>query len=241
MSGRIPARVVRVAAAILAAGAFAAAAAGSANASEVIYTNIPSPMPGNFASVGNEAYSMTEIGGLVEVAGTARKNPTITVAMSSWACENGNWYEKTCVTTPGTRFEWPVTFSIYEVGPGNTLGAKIAAGSKVFKMPYRPSGSPRCTGEKAGEWYGMGRCWHGKAFKIALPLKVAKLPSQACGWRPHSRGAFVDFGWPCAADRSAPTRSTRPGDEPVQSLSAVKRGDARAYLRLGQVRRQIQP
>lgn len=180
MSGRIPSKAMRLATAILAATALSAAAATAASAApETIYTNIPAKFPGNFASYGNEAYSMSEFGGLVEFAGTARKNPVVLVGMSSWACQFGHWDNNTCVTEPGAKFEWPVTFSVYQVGPGNTVGQKIAAGSKVFKMPYRPSGSPKCTGEKQGEWYGMGRCWHGKAFRIALPLKVAKLPSKA--------------------------------------------------------------
>jgi hypothetical protein len=180
MSGRIPARVLRLAAALLAAVGLSAVAAGAASAApETIYTNIPTKLPGNFGSYGNEAYSMSELGGLVEFAGTARKNPAVQVAMSSWACQNGHWYDNTCSTEAGAKFEWPVTFSIYQAGPGNSVGAKIAAGSKVFKMPYRPSANAKCTGAQQGEWFGMGRCWHGKAFKITLPLKVAKLPSRA--------------------------------------------------------------
>jgi hypothetical protein len=168
-----------MAAAIFAVTAMTAAGASAASASEVIYTNIPSTLPGNFASVGNEAYSMSEFGGLVQFAGAARKNPTVIVAMSSWACQSGSWFAKDCSTAMGEKFEVPVSFGVYEVGPGNTVGAKIAGGSKVFKMPYRPSASPKCTGEKAGRWYGKGKCWNGKAFKIALPLKVAQLPAQA--------------------------------------------------------------
>jgi hypothetical protein len=165
---------------MLAATAVLAVVAGAASAEQtVVYNNIPSPFPGNFASVGNEAYSMTEFGGQVEFGGTARKNPTVVVAMSSWACQSGNWYEKTCVSEKGSKFEVPVTFSVYSVGGGNAVGSLLARASKTFKMPYRPSGSPKCTGEQAGSWYGMGKCFHGKAFKIALPLKVVKLPSKA--------------------------------------------------------------
>jgi hypothetical protein len=59
---------------MLAMTAVLAATAGVASAEqEVIYNNIPGTMPGNFASYGNEAYSMSEFGGLVEFAGTARK------------------------------------------------------------------------------------------------------------------------------------------------------------------------
>jgi len=168
-----------MAVAIFAVTALTAAGASAASASEVIYTNLPSPLPGNFASVGNEAYSMSEIGGLVQFAGVARKNPTVIVGMSSFGCQSGSWFAKDCSTPMGAKYEVPVSFSVYDIGPGNTVGAKIAGGSKVFKMPYRPSASLKCTGANAGKWYGKGKCWNGKAFKIALPLKVAQLPAQA--------------------------------------------------------------
>ena len=176
MTGRIPARAAVLCA--LAAAAVLAISAGPASA-EVIYTNIPATLPGNFASIGNEAYSNAELGGQVEFAGAARKNPKLTVVMSSWACQNGSWFADNCVTAMGARYEMPITFSVYEVGPGGSVGNKIAGGSKVFKLPYRPSASAKCTGAQAGEWYGKGSCWHGKAFKISLMLKVASLPSKA--------------------------------------------------------------
>lgn len=180
MTRIIPVRVAGLAAATLVViGVLAMSAARAGAASEVIYNNIPAPLPGNLVSVGNEAYSMSEIGGEVEFAGANRKNPVVTVAMSSWACFSGHWYSNNCSSSSLNKFEWPVTFAIYEVGPENTVGAKIAGGSRIYKMPYRPSKSSKCTGENAGKWYGMGKCWNGKAFKISLGLKVAKLPSKA--------------------------------------------------------------
>ena len=90
-----------MAVALLAAGALMAIAAGAASA-EVIYNNVPSPLPGNFASIGFAATSSTQFGGEVEVAGAARKNPTVTVVMSSWACQSGSWSADTC-SSPTTR------------------------------------------------------------------------------------------------------------------------------------------
>src|ERR1700686_4504252 len=98
MKLRISAKPVKLAAAMLLATGAAAMNAGAANASEVVYNNIPSPLPGNFASFGNEAYSLSEFGGLIELAGTPRKNPKVTVAMSSWACQSGGVYQDTCET-----------------------------------------------------------------------------------------------------------------------------------------------
>ena len=99
-------RSARLAVALVAAAALSAAAAGGAQASEVVYNNIPSPLPGNFASFGNEAYSLSEFGGMVEFTGTAHKKQTVTVAMSSWACQYGGVYQDTCETPkPTKKFE----------------------------------------------------------------------------------------------------------------------------------------
>jgi hypothetical protein len=177
MTVRTPARAPIIAALVVAG--FMALTAVAANASEVIYSNIPATLPGNFASYGNEAYSHAEFGGQIEFAGAARKNPKVTIAMSSWACQSGAWNTNDCVTGAGAKFAWPITVNVYEVGPEGSVGAKLASGSKTFKMPYRPSASPKCTGGQAGEWYGKGSCWHGKAFKISMSLKAAKLPTNA--------------------------------------------------------------
>ncbi len=166
-------RAARLGAALLAAAALSAAMAGAADA-EVVYNNIPSPLPGNFASFGNEAYSLSEFGGMVEFAGTAHRSQTVTVAMSSWACQYGGVYQDTCETPkPTKRFKWPITLNIYEVGPGNTVGAKIASTTKNFQMPYRPTrNDPVCVpkGYEAGTWYdsATGKCSHGMAFTISF-------------------------------------------------------------------------
>lgn len=179
MSGKIPARVARLATALLAVTAVMALGAGAASAAEVIYSDLPTPKPGNMPSVGFEATSASQFGGQVEFGGTARKNPTVKVMMSSWACQSGTWSAKNCSSAMGAKYEWPIRFSVYEVGPGDSIGALIAGGSKTFKIPYRPSASPKCTGESAGAWYHASECFNGKAFKLTLPLKVASLPSKA--------------------------------------------------------------
>jgi hypothetical protein len=185
MIGRISGRVAKFAGALLAVGALAAIAAGGASASEVIYDNLPSPLPANFASYGNEAYSMAEFGGQVEFAGTARKSPTILVAMSSWACESGGVYQDTCSTPkPKKKFHWPITLNVYEVGPSNSVGAKIGSATKTFALPYRPTeNDAECVakGYEAGTWYDAtsGKCSHGMAFTLRFQLKHLTLPQKA--------------------------------------------------------------
>jgi len=151
-----------------------AAAASAANAA-VIYNNIPSPLPGNFASFGNEAYSMAEFGGMVEFAAPGQKHQTVTVAMSTWACQYGQVYPNTCETPkPNKKAKVPVTLNVYEVGPGNTVGAKLGTTTKTFRMPYRPTRDTTGTcvgkGYEAGTWYDAttDACYHGMAFTITF-------------------------------------------------------------------------
>lgn len=180
MTGRIPARVARPLAALLAATAVLALGASAAGAAEVVYNNIPGPkLPGNVPSLGFEAYSTSEFGGEVQLEGSARKNPNVLVAMSSWACQGGSWYADDCVSAKGAKFSWPMTLNIYEVGPENTVGARIASVEKTFSMPYRPSASSKCTGELAGDWYQMGskECFHGKLFKVSFGMRKLTLPA----------------------------------------------------------------
>jgi hypothetical protein len=177
MLGRIPTRPARLAAAILAATAVMAVAAGTASAAKtVIYNHIPSPLPGNLQSQSFEASQTSEYGSEVGFEPGTWKNPTVSVTMSTWACVKGTW-SAGCETPAGAKFEWPVTISIYEEHYGD-VGSLIARGSKIFKMPYRPSANAKCTGVHLGGWMSKGICYHGKAFKIALPLTVHKLPEK---------------------------------------------------------------
>jgi hypothetical protein len=181
MTGRIPKTAARLSAAILAATALLAIVAGTAGA-EVVYNNVPSPLPGNFASIGLAATSTSEFGGQVELAGTARKNPTVTVVMSSWACETGT-VESNCKTAPAKKaktFKVPVTIRIYGAGPGELAEPPLAEKTKTVKMSYRPSSNPvLCPGGE--KWYleSTKECSHGYAFPIAIKVKSKKLPKNA--------------------------------------------------------------
>jgi hypothetical protein len=185
MSTRILGRVTKLGTALLVAVAAIATTAGAANAQEVVYQNIPNTLPGNFASFGNEAYSMQEFGGMIQVANPGHRKQTVTVAMSSWACQTGTWFEKTCETTePQKKFKWPITLNIYEVGPGDSVGAKLATATKIFKMPYRPSRDPKCGSPpyeqyEKGTWFDAAenRCYHGLAFTITF--KAVRLEVRA--------------------------------------------------------------
>jgi hypothetical protein len=172
MSGRIPARSARLAAALLAATAIAALAAGTASASEVIYNNIPSA---SLPALGFESDSVWEFGGEVQFGGTARTSPTISVEMESYACQSGTG--ASCTTAMGASFEWPITISVYKVG---SLGSPIARITKKVKIHYRPSASAKCPLEMPEDVKGYGKeCAFAKGTKVSFKLPGATLPAQA--------------------------------------------------------------
>lgn len=184
MTGRIPGRAAHLAAAILVAIALSAISAGAASAT-VLYDNIPKTLPANFASIGFEATSTSELGGEVELTKASAKHPenlTVSAVMSSWACQSGGWNTDNCVTTPGATFSQPVTLKLYTVGALGAPVGPIAQVTQTFEIPYRPSASPECRGELAGTWWstqGKGKhvthaCANGIASRITFaPVSVA--------------------------------------------------------------------
>lgn len=111
---------------------------------------------GNVASVGGEAYSFSEFGNEVELAGNHLGK--VVVDLSSWGCQTGSWNNDNCGTVPGAKFNEPITFNIYASPPrgSNTPGALIATRTQTFAIPYRPSANfAHCTGAQAGEWWGL--------------------------------------------------------------------------------------
>jgi hypothetical protein len=185
MTEWIPARIAKLGAALLASAALLAAATTSASA-QVIYDNLPSPLPGNVVSEPFQAAQVAQFGGLVEFTGAARTGALVTVMMSSWGCESGSWTSTPeCKTAKGAEFSWPVTLNVNAVGPGNAVGPLIASLTKQFTMPYRPSqNDKKCKnehGEPTGAWYDTvsKECSHGKEFRITFGLGKLTLPNEA--------------------------------------------------------------
>ena len=187
MSAR-PRRALSAAVALVAIAAMTAIGAGTAGA-ETVYNNVPSPLPGNFASIGLAATSSTEFGGEIELTGKARSQPTVTVVMSSWACETGT-VESGCTTAKPTKgFKVPVTVRVYNVG--ELEEGPIAEKTKNEKMLFRPStNEEKCGPER---WYDATTeaCYHGFAFPISIKLgKLKKMPRRSVITvsYPHSSG-----------------------------------------------------
>lgn len=140
---------------------------GTSALGQVIYDSTVSPLPGNQLSVGAEAYAFDEFGDGITFAGTSRKLVNVTVTLSSFACQSGNWFSGNCVTTPGATFTLPMTLNIYNAG-SPTPGSSITTVTQNITVPYRPSAdNANCTD---GKWYdsASGYCFNGKAANVVF-------------------------------------------------------------------------
>jgi hypothetical protein len=117
-------------------------ATSSAASAALVYDNIPTPLPANLPSQPFQAQQTGQYGGQVQLAGTERQDPTVTVMMSSWACQSDP--VATCTTTPGATFSHPITLNLYGVLPNGEPGSLIASVTQTFNIPFRPSQSAIC-------------------------------------------------------------------------------------------------
>ncbi len=148
------------------------------NGPTAIFDNTPTVLPLNLPSYGAQAYSFNEWGGGVTFAAGPRKLSTATVIMSSWACESGAWNVPfgttgACVTTPGATYSVPITFNVYNVAAGNTVGSLITSKTQPFVIPYRPSS---VAGGDLTTWNGSS---HGLAVAITFTFAGETLPDTA--------------------------------------------------------------
>ncbi len=180
------------------------------NQPTVIFDNHPTTLPSNLASYGAQAYSFNEWGGGVTFAGSARNLAAATVTMSSWACETGGWSTGDCQTTPGATYSVPITFNVYNVGSGNTVGTLVASKTQTFAIPFRPSPSSVC-GD--GRWSDGTNCFNGKAVNVTFDFTGQTLPNTAVFGITY---ATLSSGYPPLGGTSGPTDSlniaTFPGD-----------------------------
>lgn len=151
MSYRSPlgVRLVCLAVAAVVAIVLALGITGSAFAQSVAYDSLPNPIPPNIASLGYAATSTSEFGDRIEFAnGASGALQSVTVLMSSWACQAGDWTTG-CTTTPGATYPHEITLNLYgiatdDLGLAPFPGSLIATQSVEFAIPYRPSSSPAC-------------------------------------------------------------------------------------------------
>lgn len=158
-TGRLPALTIAI-----------AVAAGCAPAA-VLYNTIPNPLPPNVVSLGYEATSTAEFGGLVRMAGSGSSFTlsSATVVMSDWALAAD--YE-----SESAGFDQLLTLTIYGVGPGDTVGAPIATRTVNASIPWRPPSDPGCSDDR---WLAPnGNCYYGLAVEVSFDLTGVMIPSE---------------------------------------------------------------
>jgi hypothetical protein len=179
-------RIVLAAAMVLAATSALVGTGGAANAAKApattVYDSTETPLPANVVSEGLEAYQGLEYGDEVLLAGSARKLQTVTVTLSSWACQSGTWNGDNCLSAGSARYNMPLTLNIYRASTqqsDNTVrpGTRIASIPTTFALPYRPSANDKkCKGSDAGKWYDSKSkaCYNGKAVNATWKLSSLK-------------------------------------------------------------------
>lgn len=165
-----------IAAVSLAATGLAVMAASPASAAPaVVYNSIAASQPASYPSLGFQATATWELGDHVVLGGGNRSITDVTISLTSWACETGQWNLGDCETTPGSTFTHPVTMNLYEVnntGSTPVAGTLIASVTNDVVVPYRPTPSPdECT-QTAGSkpWWDAERetCQNGFAFDVSF-------------------------------------------------------------------------
>jgi hypothetical protein len=152
-----------------------AAAVPAPPAGDVIYSNVPSH-PEGLPVLLFESWSAAELGGEVSFAGSARKDPTVSFLLASYACQRGR--VAGCRTNPGASFSWPLTLEIYESGAGASMGSRVARVTHTFKIPYRPSASRGCRDEGWTQGFGA-ECSFAVMHQVSFSLPGITLPKSA--------------------------------------------------------------
>jgi len=211
MIGTIPMKSIRLAVAMLVSAGALALGATAASAA-VVYKNTPSPAPGNLPSQAFEATSTSEFGGQVALARTKHQVTSVSVDMSSWACQKGA--NETCETIHKAKFVQPLTLRLYEVGAENKVGALLYEGTQTFQIRYRPSENPTCplTGEHNKGWgsecfenygeYPTGVPGPYNSLNVAVDSEYNEVTKEWMEFQPVSIGsdpapadAYIDSTW----------------------------------------------
>lgn len=210
----------------------------------VIYDNIPTPLPPNVPSEGFQANGDSEMGELIQFAGTNRTLRTVTVTMSDWALFSDYAAPGTCPPASAcTVAGWshPITLNLYNVtgsGVSAAPGSVIATMTPTFSIPWRPVADPTCSNPT--QWRaGDGNCYDGFAFNVTfdftgmgvtLPNQIiygVAFNTQTYGYAPIGAGGpFISLNLGVnkstgPAPFGPPTVGSNPGDPDTLYLNEV--------------------
>lgn len=167
---------------------------------EVLFDNIPSPLPGNIPSLGYQANQTAEFGNEITFAGTNRNIGDVQIIMSDWANESDY---------PGvgdsTGWDHPITLNFYNPGSGTTVGSLIATKTETVHVPWHTANG-----------------FNGTAFPVNFDFTGTTLPdtvifgvaynTETWGANPiGSPGPYISLNYGLAT--SAPTVGTDPNPD----------------------------
>lgn len=142
-----------------------------------IYNSIPAPLPPNVPSLGFEANASSELGDLIQFAGTNRLLAQVTVVMSNGALA-ANY--PTFPGAGGPTWSHPLTLTLYNVdnsGLNPAPGSLIATRTQTFAIPWRPVADPTCA--NPSQWRaGNGICYSALAFPVTFYFAGVTVPNQ---------------------------------------------------------------
>jgi hypothetical protein len=181
-------RALRLPVALAAVGLVVSGTIGSAAAQAaptIVYDAIGPTLPSNVSpSQCFACEQVSEFGDLVTLAPGSRELTTVSVALSSQACESGTG--PTCVTAAGATFDHPLTMTLYNMAgtlAAPTVGSVIATLTDTFTIPLRPSADPtNCTGPNAGRWFDGSACLTGVAVVVDFEFPAGTILPDTLIW-----------------------------------------------------------
>ncbi|WP_180131979.1 PEP-CTERM sorting domain-containing protein [Rhodoferax sp. BLA1] len=129
---------------------------------DVIFSNLPTVLPGNQASIGYQATGTSEMGDHIQFAGGARNLTSATVTMSNWALAS-------TYSSSASGYEKTLTFNIYQYLDDTGPGPLIASKTITTLIPWRPEADGvNCSGTT--RWYSVQdkQCYNGLGFNVTF-------------------------------------------------------------------------
>jgi hypothetical protein len=144
----------------------------------LIYNTLPGVLPvDSVFSWGYEAQSVSEFGGLIAIAPGSGDLNSAQVLLSNWSYESA--YEP---LNTSAGYTVPVTLTLYNVGPGNTVGSSIVSSTSSVFVPWRaePDGiNCPATPINGSPYLQDGNCYSGVSVLASFAFDTTTLPANA--------------------------------------------------------------
>jgi hypothetical protein len=138
----------------------------------LLYDSLPAAGTFNLPSLAYQGTQTSQFGELIQLTASGQFDLTVTVAMSNWSVESA--YQP--VGTSAGFFH-DLTFNLFDVGPGNTVGSAIASQTVAAFIPWRPEADPTCptvTSWRAGDL----ECYTGSLSQVSFSFSGITVPNQ---------------------------------------------------------------